>query len=123
MEEIENVVMTTELDTIVLVTANIPTTSGEAITSNYFKKQIINKIPAVQEIVEDIVTTNKGKFLSISVRLVIPTINKVTNQPQNTVENLQDLLGMGLAVILLILTNRSIPKRIEGIAKDCKPWF
>ena len=123
MKEIENVVMTTETDTTVLVTANIPETAGELIIPNYFKKHIAHEIPAVQEIVTNIVTTDEGKFQSISIRLVIPTINKATKKPQNTVENIQNLLGMGLTIILLILRNSSIPKRIENIAKDCKPWF
>lgn len=94
----------------------------EIIVADYFKKELIRKIPVLDEVlVEKNMKMNSDIVCTICVKMSIPTVLGL--RPQNTVANVVSLVHMGQAIINIIKANGSIPVAINGIAKDCKPWF
>ena len=112
-------VTTTEDVTTVYVNEDL---YKEIVVSDYFKKELIRKIPAVEDImVEKNTGENTDAMYTICVKMSIPTV--LNKKPQNTVYNIDSLAMMGNAIINMIKANGRIPLAINAITRDCKPWF
>lgn len=112
-------VVTTEDVTTVYVNEDL---YKEIVVSDYFKKELIRKIPALETImVEKNTETESDIMCTICVKMSISTV--LDNKPQNTVSNIEDLMAMGNAIINIIKANGRIPLAVDAIARDCKPWF
>lgn len=112
-------VVTTEDVTTVYVNEDL---YKEIVVADYFKKELIRKIPALEEVVvEKNMKMDSDIKCMICVKLSIPT--SLGLRPQNTVSNIEDLMAMGNAIINIIKANGRIPLAVDAIARDCKPWF
>lgn len=110
MDVKDSVVVTTE--NVIVTVSFTPPINMDLHGSDYFIKQLKKKIPALDNV---IIADNP-----ISVIMRIPVNGKNRN---NTIVTIANLGKMAIDIISLIIDNSSIPVRIEGFAKDCKPWF
>ena len=112
-------VVTTEDVTTVYVNEDL---YKEIVVSDYFKKELIRKIPALESImVEKNTEVESDIMCTICVKMAISTV--LNNKPQNTVFNIEGLMTMGNSIINIIKANGRIPLAVNAIARDCKPWF
>lgn len=115
----DSYVITTEDVTKVCVNEDL---YNEIVVSDYFKKELIKKIPALEDVmIERNHDTTSDVCYHITAKMSIPTVNG--NEMQNTVENIMDLTAMGKLIIRMIEAHGKIPMTVNAIAKDCKPWF
>jgi hypothetical protein len=112
-------VVTTEDVTTVYVNEDL---YKEIVVSDYFKKELIRKIPALESImVKRNAEIESDIMCTICVKMAISTV--LNNKPQNTVFNIEGLMTMGNSIINIIKANGRIPLAVNAIARDCKPWF